>query len=158
MSFAIVGTVAGVVSIGSSIFGTAQEVEGIRQEANANEAALKFNSAQTRRKAKRVRKVGAEGEFSLRSDVRRQLARNRVSAAASGAEASGSVLDTELLILRDAATDIATLEENTRIESTDLELLADFQLEQAFDVRRAGKKAKKSAILGGFGDVLGKIF
>lgn len=144
--------------IGTSIFGTVTKIQGIEAQAEASAAAYRFNAAESRRKAERVRKVGAELEFQLRTDLRRQLARNRVATAAAGVQMVGSPLDAELLNIRDAASSIATLEENIRLEATGLERLAEFQLRQAEDVKKAGKIEKTGGILGGIGKILGKIF
>jgi len=150
-----------VTSIGMTAYGTHQERKGIGIEGEANEAALRFNAAQSRRKAERRRFVGAEGEFQLRTDLRRMLARNRVATAASNVMFAGSPLDAELLNIRDAASSIATLEETTRLEAMELERLSQFQLQQAESVRKATKAKKKSSLFGGFGRMInpiGKLF
>jgi hypothetical protein len=143
--------------LGAEIFGGVQEYKGIEAEAEASEAVLKFNAAQKRRQAERVRKVGAEKEFQLRIELRRMLARNRVSTAAAGVQFAGSPLEAELLNIRDAASSIATLEETTRLESTELETLAGFQLAQAGDVEAAAKISKKGSIYGTIGTIAGTI-
>ncbi len=166
MSFAAIGFV-GAVGIGASVYGTTQEIKGIKAEAEADEAVLKFNAAESRRKAERVRFVGAEQEFQLRTDLRRMLARNRVATAAAGVMFAGSPAEAEVLNYRDAASSIATLEETTLLEATGLERLSLFQLQQAKSVEKAAKYAKRAAVAGGVGDILripsvgkllGKIF
>ncbi len=150
--------ILGAVAIGASIFSTVSQRKASKQQSETEEAIQKFNSAQTRREAQRLRKVGAEAEFELRRDLRRQLARNRVATAAAGVMPSdGTPLDTELLVIRDAAGDIATLEENIRLQSQELELLAQFQLQTATDVRRAGVVTRRSIALQGIGNVLGQL-
>jgi len=151
--------------IGTSVLGTITEMKGIQIQAEISEAAYRFNAAQSRRTAERVRRVGAEEEFRIRTDLRERLARNRVATAAAGVMALGSPLDVELLNIRYAATDIATLEETVRTKAMELETLADFQIRQAEDVRKAGKIAQKGATVSGIGKVLapvgkllGKIF
>lgn len=139
--------------LGATGFGTATEMSGIQAQGEANEAVLRFNAAESRRKAERVRKVGAEQEFQLRTDLRRMLARNRVATAAAGVMFAGSPLDAELLNIRDAASSIATLEETTRLEAMGLERLSMFQLQQAKAVRKATKKQKKASFWGGVAKV-----
>ncbi len=154
MSFAAIAFVGGV---GLTIAGGLQERKGIQAEGEANEAVLRFNAAQKRREAERVRFVGAEKEFQLRTDLRRMLARNRVATAGAGVMLAGSPLDAELLNIRDAASSIATLEETTRLEAKDLETLADFQIRQAGAVKSATKTKKKGGLFGTIGKVLSFI-
>lgn len=156
MAFGL-GTILSWAGLGATIFGGVQEYKGVKAEAETSEAVLKFNSAQSRRKAERVRKVGAEREFELRTELRRMLARNRVATAAVGVQFVGSPLDAELLNIRDMASSIATLEETTRLEATELETLAAFQLAQAGDVQAAGKISKTGSIFGTIGKAIGKV-
>ncbi len=151
MSFA---SIAFVTAVGATVYGGIQERKGIGIEGEANEAALRFNAAETRRKAERVRFVGAEKEFQLRTDLRRMLARNRVATAAAGVMFAGSPAEAEVLNYRDAASSIATLEETTRLESMGLERLSQFQLQQAESVKKATKYAKKGSTFGTIGKIL----
>lgn len=147
----------------SLFFGAAQMVSQAKADvasAEQSESVQRFNIAQTRRKAKSLLKVGAEAEFELRSDLRRQLARNRVRTAAAGVDVStGTPLESELLVVRDFAADITTLSEVVRGQVQDLETQAQFQERQAEAFKKAAKKAKKSpgGILGKT-TILGKIF
>lgn len=141
--------------LGAMGFGTAMEMQGIQAQGEANEAVLRFNAAETRRKAERVRFVGAEQEFQLRTDLRRMLARNRVSTAAAGVMFAGSPAEVEVLNYRDAASSIATLAETTRLEAMGLERLSRFQLQQAESVKKAAKKKKKSSFWGGVAKIAG---
>lgn len=159
------GTIFSVLGIGASLYGTSQEVKGIEAQAETSEAAYRFNAAQSRITAERVRRLGAEEEFKIRTDLRERLARNRVATAAAGVMALGSPLDAELLNIRYAAADIATLEETVSTKAMELETLADFQIRQAEDVKKAGKIAEKGAKVSGIGKILapvgkllGKIF
>ncbi len=152
-----IGTLLGIASIGLSLFGGKQERDAIDKQTEADEAARRFNAAQTRREAARRRLVGAEDEFSLRMDLRERLARNRVGTAAAGVTPEGTPLETELMLIRDFAGDIATIEEQTRVESQELELLASFQDEFATDVGRAGKVRKRTALTRNIGDTLGLL-
>lgn len=153
MSFGAIGTIIGV---GATLFGMSQERAAARQQAETEAANQEFNAAQTRREAERTRLVGAEDEFQLRTDLRRRLAANRVRTAAAGVETAGTPLETELMLIRDFASDIATIEEQTRLESQELELLADFQDEFATDVGKAGKIRQRTALARG-GAQIGQI-
>ena len=150
-------TILDVVGIGAQVFGTVTEIQGIQAKSEASEAVYRFNAAESRRKAERVRKVGAEGEFQLRIELRRQLARNRVATAAAGVMMVGSPLEAELLNIRDAASSIATLEENVRLKAMGLERLAEFQIRQSKDIKKAGKIEEKSALISGIGGVVGTV-
>lgn len=151
------GTLLTVFGIGTSLFGTSQKVKGIEAQADTSEAAYRFNAAQSRREAERVRRVGAEEEFRIRTDLRERLARNRVATAAAGVMALGSPLDAELLNIRYAAYDIATLEETVQTQAMELETLADFQIRQAEDVRKAGKIAATGEKVSGIGKILAPV-
>jgi len=151
MSFA---SIAFVGAIGLTAYGGYQERKGIGIEGEATEAVHRFNAAQSRLEAKRVRKIGAEKEFQIRTDLRERLARNRVATAAAGVMALGSPLDAELLNVRYAARDIAILEETVMMESMKLETLADFQLRQAELTKKATKAKKKGSTFGTIGKIL----
>lgn len=151
------GTILGVLGIGAAIWGTVEKVKGIRAEAKTAESIQQFNSAQSKRTAARIRKVGAEKEFQIRTDLREMLARNRVATAAAGVMALGSPLDAELLNIKYAASDIATLEETVLEEAGEQEILAEFQIRAAKDVQAAASIRQKSAILGGVGDILSPV-
>ena len=150
MSFAAVAVIG---SIGISVYGAVQQRKGIKAEAKSAEAIQQFNSAQSLRTATRIRKVGAEKEFQIRTDLRQMLARNKVATAAAGVMALGSPLDTELLNIRYAASDIATLEETILEEAMEQEILSEFQLRAAKDVQAAAGIRRTSAILGAAGDI-----
>lgn len=160
MAFGL-GTVLTIFGIGTSLFGTSQKVKGIEAEAETSEAAYRFKAAQSRREAERVRRVGAEDAFRIRTELREMLARNRVATAAAGAMMLGSPLDAELLNIKYAAYDLAMLEETVQTQAMELETLADFQIRQAEDVRKAGKIAAKGEKVSGIGKILapiGKLF
>jgi hypothetical protein len=150
MSFGVVATVVGV---GYSIYNAKNQSDAAEQQADTEAANMRFNSAQSRREAERVRKVGAEDAFTLRRDLRHRLARNRVATAAAGAEATGTPLENELMLVRDFAADITTIAEQARLESQELDLLADFQAENATDVQKAGVIRQRTAITQGVADV-----
>lgn len=150
--------VATAVFVGSTVYSTVQKRKAAKEDAKQQEAALKFNSAQNITKAGVIRKVGAEDAFQLRRDLRRQLARNRVATAGAGVlPSTGTPLDTALLNIRDAASDIATLEENTRLAAAEPELLSDLQLLQARGARRAGVVNARTAITQGAASITGAI-
>ncbi len=156
------GTALLATSVGLQIWGAAEQRKGIKAQAKTAESIQQFNSAQSKRTAARIRKVGAEKEFQIRTDLRERLARNRVGAAAAGVMALGSPLDAELLNIKYAASDIATLEETVQEEAMELETLAEFQLRAAKDVQAAAGIRQKSAILGAAGGItstllMGKI-
>ena len=89
--------------------------------------------------------------------MRRQLARNRVATAGAGVALPGSPLESDLLVIRDFASDIATLGETTKEQAQELELSATMLDRQAKDARAAKRSAERSP--GGFlSKVLGKIF
>ncbi len=152
-----IGAVLGIIGIGASLFGGKQERDAIKEQTRVEEANQRFNAAQTRREAARTRLVGAEDEFTLRRDLRERLARNRVGTAAAGVTPEGTPLETELMLVRDFAGDIATLEEQTRFESQELETLAVFQDQFATDVGKAGKIRSKTALTRNIGDILGQL-
>lgn len=154
MSFA---AIAFVTAVGVYTWGTIEKVKGIRAEAKTAKSIQQFNAAQSKRTATRVRKVGAEKEFQIRTDLREMLARNRVAAAAAGVMALGSPLDAELLNIRYAAADIATLEETVQEEAMELEILSEFQIRSAKDVQSAAAIQQRSAILGGVGGILSLV-
>lgn len=148
-----------ILEIGFDIFGGEQEREGIEAESESEQAVLRFNAAQNRIKAERVRKAGAAAEFEIRRETRERQARNVVAGAAAGViPRTGTQLEAELMMVRESAGNIATLEENVRLQAKDLETLAAFQLEQAADVRRAASRAKKTSLLGDIGNILGRVF
>ncbi|MEE9365876.1 MAG: hypothetical protein V3W44_04230 [Dehalococcoidales bacterium] len=149
-----------LIGFGFDLFSGKQERDAIKEETRAKEAAQRFNAAQTRREAARTREVGAEDEFALRRDLRHRLSRNRVATAGAGVEVTGTPLETELLLARDAAINIAIVEEQTRLESQELELLAQFQDQFATDVGKAGKIRRQGSTLRTVGhglDFLGDI-
>ncbi len=144
-------------SVGLQIWGAVEQGKGIRREAKTAKSIQKFNSAQSRRTATRIRKVGAEKEFQIRTDLREMLARNRVAAAAAGVMALGSPLDAELLNIKYAASDIATLEETVLEEAMELEILSEFQIRAAKDVQAAASIKQTSAILGAAGGITSSL-
>jgi hypothetical protein len=134
------------ISVGTAVYSTQEQKKSAKAQADQGEAAAKFNAAQNLRKAAIIRKIGAEDEFEMRAELRRRLARNRVATAAAGVlPSTGTPLDTELLVIRDAAADIATLEENTRLAAQEPELVSDLQLMQAKDIQRAGDVNQRAA-------------
>jgi hypothetical protein len=134
------------ISVGTAVYSTQEQKKSAKAQADQREAATKFNAAQNLRKAAIIRKIGAEDEFEMRAELRRRLARNRVATAAAGVlPSTGTPLDTELLVIRDAAADIATLEENTRLAAQEPELVSDLQLMQAKDIQRAGDVNQRAA-------------
>lgn len=162
MAFGLATALLGA-SVGLQIWGASETAKGIRAEGKSGEALQKFNSAQSKRTAKRIRKVGAEKMFQIRTDLREMLARNRVATAGAGVMALGSPLDAELLNIRYAASDIATLEETVLEEAMELEKLAEFQIRAAKDVQAAAGIKQTSAILGTAGGItstllMGKLF
>jgi len=146
-----------LIGLGLGLLNLGSQAKADESSLESQEAVFRFNAAQTKRKAVSVRRVGAEDEFQLRTELREQVARNRVAGAAAGVEAVGSPLEAELLTIKSFAGDIATLGDITREASQDLELQAREQLRQAEDARRAKRRTERSP--GGFvGKVLGKIF
>lgn len=123
------------VAIGAPIAGGIQEAGALRQQADAQAAAARYNAQLARMEgdaeASRIRRAG-----------RRELGRQRAILGASGVRAEGSPID----VLADNAFEIAREAAHAQIAGRNTARLDEAQARQA---KRAGRIGAGTALLGG---------
>lgn len=135
--------------------GTGAAMEGMaaNQEGKTESALLKYNAAVSRQNAQAAGLAGAEEQAVLRDKMRRDLARNEATVAASGLTMAGSPMEAQLSLISDYAHDIANVGYNAQMESRNqLSQAAAFQM-QARAARQAGKLGVAGALVGGVGQM-----
>lgn len=137
------------LSQGATLAGMGIQAGAAYGQGKTGAAIAKFNAAAARRKAARVREVGAEEQLQLRKELRRNLARNRVATAVAGFQMTGSPLEAQLMVIRDHAADISETGRTAEIEARQLETEAVLSEKQAKAARRAGKLGVAQALIGG---------
>lgn len=138
-----------MLGVGGVIGGTAIQAQAARQQGQTEAAILEYNAAVAKQEAETTRTASAEEQALMREKMRKTLARNEVSVAASGFSMAGSPLDVQLGVIDDYAHDIGTLAYNREIEARKHESQARIFKYQAGAAKEAGRLGVGAALFGG---------
>ena len=146
-----------VVSVGSTVAGTAVSIMGQRQAAKAAEMSAEWNADQARKQAAYEESVAQKNMRRERENNKREIARMRALGARSGLTETGAVSDNLIEASERHQTEIDDIWERASTQAKQLRGQAQMSLWEGEQAQTASKYAIYGTALSGIGSVASSL-